>query len=150
MISYDTYGTYDTYDHFFSLTSCLHSCTVQNDAGAPSSEHALELRCALAQLTHMQPLAKAADTATRRLTSLFVDSGSVPRKPYNDTLSGWPFKTSFRHAFINGARSETIMHNRTKYEKANYTECEKARCCAMYDNKLSDSAGSNQISDHLL
>ena len=44
----------------------------------------------------------------------------------------------------------TSKHDRIEYEKANCTECEKAKYCAMYDNKLSDSAGSIQISGHLL
>ena len=37
------------------------------------------------------------------------------------------------------------MHDRTEYEKANYTECEKAKYCAMYDNKLPAQSAARQI-----
>ena len=37
------------------------------------------------------------------------------------------------------------MHDRTEYEKANCTECEKANDCAMYDKKLPAQSAARQI-----
>ena len=37
------------------------------------------------------------------------------------------------------------MHDRTEYEKANCTECKKAKYCVMYDNKLPAQSARRQI-----